>query len=80
MEITFVTILISEIKILNTTADHHSNNTLVSDKFLVSEMKMNCQESVHTDGQNTEEGSGAEHVYDVHGLHLVNRMAFSVLL
>ena len=33
--------------------DHHSNNTLVSYKLLVSEVKMNCQESVDTDGHNT---------------------------
>ena len=33
----------------------HTENTLVSYKLLISEMKMNCQESVDTNDHDTEE-------------------------
>ena len=44
-------------KTQNPNWDHHSNDSLVSHKFLISEMKMYSQESVHTYGHHMKERS-----------------------
>ena len=40
---------------------HHSNNSLMNHKFLISEMKMNSQESVYTYGYNSKERGESKH-------------------